>query len=228
LLSKNRAAPTDARLACARMGRSGPWPGSPSKLRAVENSRDGTRKGTTMFHPSTERLIDYWRDKKGEAALPRRADINPGDFLELLPQVFVLGRDGAKLPFRLAGGFVTELHARDLRGHDALSLWALSHRLELKSALDVARKRRTPVVVTADIRAHGVPSVGMEVLFAPLQGASGETDRFLGLYQPTAMMARLMGRPAYELGLRAIKPLGEGNEDMPRLRLATLDGRRIA
>ena len=47
-----------------------------------------------MFHPSTERLIDYWRDKKGEAALPRRTDVNPGDFLELLPQVFILGRDG--------------------------------------------------------------------------------------------------------------------------------------
>jgi hypothetical protein len=43
-----------------------------------------------------------------------------------------------------------------------------------------------------------------------------------------AMMARLMGRPAYELGIREIKPLGEGNADMPRLRLATLDGRAIA
>lgn len=181
-----------------------------------------------MFHPSTERLIDYWRDRRGEAALPRRADINPGDFLELLPQVFVLGREGGRLPFRLAGGFVTDLHARDLRGHDALSLWALAHRLELKSALDVARRRRTPVVVLADIRAHGVPSVGMEVLFAPLQGSSGETDRFLGLYQPVALTARLMGRPAFELGVRAIKPLGEANQDLPRLRLATLDGRRIA
>ena len=181
-----------------------------------------------MIHPSTERLIDYWRDKKGGSALPSRADINPAEFLELLPQVFILGRDGGRLPFRLAGGFVSELHARDLRGQDALSLWALAHRLELKSALDVARKRRTPVVVTADIRSHGVPSVGMEVLFAPLRGASGETDRFLGLYQPIAMMARLMGRPAYELGVREIQPLGESNEDMPRLRLATLDGRRIA
>lgn len=181
-----------------------------------------------MFHPSTERLIDYWRDRKGDTALPRRSDINPGDFLELLPQVFVVGREGGRLPFRLAGGFVSELHARDLRGHDALSLWALAHRLELKSALDVARKRRTPMVVIADIRAHGVPSVGMEVLFAPLRGANGETDRFLGLYQPVAMMARLMGRPASELAVREIKPLGDDNRDLPRLRLATLDGRRIA
>jgi hypothetical protein len=112
-----------------------------------------------MFHPSTERLIDYWRDKKGGSALPSRADINPAEFLELLPQVFILGRDGGRLPFRLAGGFVSELHARDLRGQDALSLWALAHRLELKSALDVARKRRTPVVVTADIRSFARSSL---------------------------------------------------------------------
>ena len=181
-----------------------------------------------MFHPSTERLIDYWRDRKGEAALPRRTDINPGDFLELLPQVFILGRDGGRLPFRLAGGFVSDLHARDLRGQDALSLWALAHRLELKSALDIARKRRTPVVVAADIRAHGVPSVGMEVLFAPLQGASGETDRFLGLYQPIAMMARLMGRHAQRLCLRGLRRPGAANEEAPRLRLAAIDGRQVA
>ena len=83
-------------------------------------------------------------------------------------------------------------------------------------------------MITADIRAHGVPSVGMEVLFAPMTGVGGETDRFLGLYQPIAMVQRLMGRPAYELGLRKIQGLGPANEESPRLKLATLDGRRIA
>lgn len=182
-----------------------------------------------MFHPSTERLIDYWRGKAGDARLPARASVNPGDFLELLPQVFILGRSpSGRLPVRLAGGFVTDLHARDLRGEDALNFWALSHRLEVKSALEVARRRAEPVVITADIRAHGVPSVGMEVLFAPMTGLNGETDRFLGLYQPIAMIQRLMGRPAYELGLRKVQGLGPANEESPRLKLATLDGRRIA
>lgn len=182
-----------------------------------------------MFHPSTERLIDYWRDRKVDAAAPARADINPGDFNDLLTQVFIVGREHlGHMPFRLTGGFVADLHARDLRGQDLLSLWALSHRLELKSSLEVARRRRQPVVVTADIRAQGVPSVGMEVLFAPLRGASGETDRFLGFYQPIAMMQRLMGRPAQELAVRQIQPLGLDNQDGPQLRLATLHGRRIA
>lgn len=182
-----------------------------------------------MFHPSTQRLIDYWRDRKGDALAPARADINPGDFADLLPQVFIVGREHlGRMPFRLTGGFLTDLHARDLRGEDLLSLWALSHRLELKSSLEIARRRRQPVVATADIRAHGVPSVGMEVLFAPLRGASGETDRFLGIYQPVAMMQRLEGRPAYELGVRQIQSLGIDNQEGAQLRLATLDGRRIA
>lgn len=182
-----------------------------------------------MFHPSTERLIDYWRNRAGGDAVPTRASVNPGDFLDLLSQVFILGRDGrGRYPVRLAGGFVSDLHARDLRGEDALGLWALSHRLEVKSALEVARRRAEPLVITADIRAIGAPSVGMEVLLAPMSGANGETDRFLGLYQPIAMIQRLMGRPASELGVRRIQTLGPANEESPRLRLATLHGRRIA
>jgi hypothetical protein len=182
-----------------------------------------------MFHPSTERLIDYWRGRSVNDAVPTRASVNPGDFLDLLPQVFILGRDGTgRYPVRLAGGFVTDLHARDLRGEDALGFWALSHRLEVKSALEVARRRGEPMVVTADIRVIGAPSVGMEVLFAPMTGVDGQVDRFLGLYQPIVMIQRLMGRPASELGVRAIQSLGPANEESPRLRLATLHGRRIA
>jgi hypothetical protein len=182
-----------------------------------------------MFHPSTERLIDYWRGKAVDDGVPTRASVNPGDFLDLLPQVFILGRDEkGRYPVRLAGGFVTDLHARDLRGEDALGFWALSHRLEVKSALEVARRRGEPTVITADIRAVGAPSVGMEVLLAPMVGVEGRTDRFLGLYQPISMIQRLMGRPASELGVRKIQSLGPANEESPRLRLATLHGRRIA
>lgn len=182
-----------------------------------------------MFHPSTERLIDYWRSKSVNGGVPARAAINPGDFPDLLPQVLILGRDAkGRYPVRLAGGFVVDLHARDLRGEDALGFWALSQRLEVKSALDVARRRAEPVVITADIRAIGAPSVGMEVLLAPMAGTDGQVDRFLGLYQPIATIQRLMGRPASELGVRKIQGLGPANEEAPRLRLATLHGRLIA
>jgi hypothetical protein len=179
-----------------------------------------------MFHPSTERLIDYWTARKTNGASPARATINPGEFHDLTPQVFILGRDGpGAYPFRLVGGFVAELHRRDLRGDNLMDLWARDSRAELQSRLEAARANAEPVVITADIHATGVATVGMEVLFMPLVTAGGQVDRFLGLYQPVAMIHRLMGRQADQLSIR-----GEGEafgEARPALRLVALEGRRL-
>src|SRR4051812_44836976 len=91
---------------CPRTARSWGWPGSPCKPDAVEKHRERAARGTTMFHPSTERLIDYWRSKSVNGGVPARAAINPGDFPDLLPQVLILGRDAkGRYPVRLAGGF---------------------------------------------------------------------------------------------------------------------------
>jgi hypothetical protein len=180
-----------------------------------------------MFHPSTERLINYWTARKAGGASPARASINPGEFFDLTPQVFILGRDGpGSYPFRLVGGFVTELHRRDLRGDNVLDLWGKDSRAELQRLLETARAEARPVVVTADIHATGVATVGMEVLFMPLTTADGEVNRYLGLYQPIAMIQRLMGRTADQLSIRREgEAFGEGR---PALRLVALEGRRIA
>ncbi len=180
-----------------------------------------------MFHPSTERLIEYWTARKAGGASPARGAINPGDFFDLTPQVFILGRDApGAYPFRLVGGFVSELHRRDLRGDNLLDLWAKDSHAELQTQLENARANAEPVVVTADIHATGVATVGMEVLFMPLTTAGGEVNRFLGLYQPIAMIQRLMGRQADQLSIR--REGAHAYEQRPALRLVALEGRRLA
>lgn len=181
-----------------------------------------------MVHPNTERLTEYWRAQRQGEAAPRRVDIDPMAFHTLLPQVFIVGRGPqGTFPFRLVGGFVADLHRADLRGRCLLELWRQADRWQLKSALEFARGRAEPVVVAADIVADGVPSVGMEVLLAPLGGPDGQIDRFIGLYQPTAPVSRLMGQPARMLAISAIVR-EDGSEAAPSLRLASVDGRRIA
>lgn len=181
-----------------------------------------------MVHPNTERLTAYWRGKATPGEAARRADVDPMDFHPLLPQTFVVGRSSqGTFPFRLVGGLVADLHRTDLRGRCLLELWRPADRWPLKSALDIARRRAEPVVLTADLVADGVPSVGLEVLLAPMTGPGGEVDRFLGLYQPTAPVARLMGRPVRMLALTAVVS-ADGGEAAPALRLAAVDGRRIA
>ncbi|HZZ35849.1 MAG TPA: PAS domain-containing protein [Caulobacteraceae bacterium] len=181
-----------------------------------------------MFHSNIELLIDYWRATRGEAPLPTRADIDPADFSGLLPFVFIASRrDMGVYPLRLVGEAVIDLHGKSLRGEDIMRLWAPSHRIELQLAMEQARRRRDPVVISAEGRTDEGAVLTLEVLFAPFAGPDGEADRFLGLYQPLSPVAALRGRPVRELLIRAV-----GGADAraigPRLRLAALDGRQIA
>ena len=179
-----------------------------------------------MFHPNTERLIEYWSARKANGASPSRSSINPGEFADLIPQVFIVGRDASgAYPFRLVGAFVTELHNRDLRGDNALELWSREDRVAVQARLEIARAKASPATIVADIDATGVASVGMEVTFLPLTTTGGEANRFLGLYQPIAMIQRLQGRAADQLSIR--RQTEAPDDGRPGLRLVAVEGRRL-
>jgi hypothetical protein len=145
-----------------------------------------------------------------------------------MAQTFILGREArGAYTVRLAGGFVRELHRKDLRGADGLMLWSERDRLRLREALEDIRRRPEPLVAAAEALTDG-PSLSLEVLFAPLAAHDGGPERYLGLYQPLAMVGRLQGRPALELSVRALRRAGTANEEAAPLRLATLHGRRVA
>ena len=180
------------------------------------------------FHSNTEQLIDYWRRLGADGQMPTRMAINPADFADVIHQVFVLGRVATGIyPIRLAGGFIADLHRRDLRQQNALSLFRERDHLDLKAALEASRRRPEPVIATVDVLTSG-PVLPMEITFAPLAAAPGSPERYLGLYQPLGMVARLRGLPAEEIALRNITGLSPMNQASPRLRLATIDGRRLA
>jgi hypothetical protein len=181
-----------------------------------------------MFHSNTELLIDYWRSRQRGDASPARADIDPAHFAPLLSQVFIAGRRGSGVyPLRLVGEFIVDLHRRVSRGDDHALFWAPGHRLELHLSLERALRHPQPVVISAEGRTDEDVDLRLEVLYAPLAGPDGVADRFLGLYQPTSEVALLRGRPVRELMIRAVGGL-DRSLVTPRLRLAALDGRRIA
>jgi hypothetical protein len=182
----------------------------------------------STHHSTTERLIEYWRARAGEAGLPPRSTIQPADFAELLPRVFILGRTQSGIyPVRLAGGFLDDLHGGDLRRRNALTFWDARDRSALQQALEETRLRPEPLVATAELRSDaGI--LPMEVLYAPLAAPDGSPDRFLGLYQPLGLTARLRDRPVVGMSLKSLRRADGAVEFAPRLRLATLDGRRIA
>jgi hypothetical protein len=178
-----------------------------------------------MFHANTQRLIDYWTARTEPGRAPSRSAIDPADFRELIGQTFVAGRPKrGRYEMRLAGELLAELHGRDLRHAELLSLWSERDRLRLQAALEEIRLAPGPLVVMAEALTEG-PSLSMEVLFAPLSGA---LDRYIGLYQPLAMLSRLQERPVLELSVRALRRPGAANAPAAPVRIAAVYGQRIA
>ncbi len=178
-----------------------------------------------MFHSSTELLIDYWRGRRGGRPMPKRADIEPAGFVAFAPQVFIAEREPAgDVIFRLAGEVIVELHGKPLRGESLLRLWRPDCRARLSMLLAAGLSHAAPMVLLAEARADDRVSTEIEILFAPLTASNGAADRFLGLYQPTR--SGWIGRVG-ELSILAVNGL-TGPAERGRLRLAALDGRRIA
>jgi hypothetical protein len=195
----------------------------------------GPHEATKMFHANTVRMIDYWTSRAPAGRAPSRGSIQPGDFRQIMSQVFILGRtERGVYPLRLVGGFVADLHGLDLRGVNGLHLWSERDRLRLQTALEELRHHPEPLVVTAEVLAGEGVSLPLEVMFAPLTSHDGGPDRFLGLYQPLAMVSRLNGQHVLELSARSLRRAGAANEqpeadaEAPRLRLASVDGWRVA
>lgn len=140
----------------------------------------------------------------------------------------MLGRLGAgQYRVRLAGGFVADLHGRELRGENFPGLWRPDDRMSLQLTLEAMRRYPDPVVVDADARA-GEFVMQMEVLLAPVRASNGQVDRVLGLYQPISPAAALMGGTVNALNIRGVTSTAANIDQFPRLRLASIDGRRIA
>jgi len=179
-----------------------------------------------MFHSSTQRLVDYWRSLRTGDQAPARAAFDPARMADVLPQVFIVGLDGDALPFRLAGGLLTDLHGRGLRGEDFGRLWSRQGRGALNGAAAAAVRDREPVVLRAEGFTDEGQPLGLEIVLAPLTGPDGRIDRLVGLYQPTTTVARLRNRPLVELHPRLTVYAAPQAE--PHLKLAAVDGRRIA
>lgn len=178
-----------------------------------------------MFHPGTQKLIGYWSSLTDGRA-PARADFDVCEVGDLLPRLFVLERDEA-LTFRLAGELLRDLHGRRIKGSAFPDLFSPPARpLARRSVLQAVREG-SPVVLVGMGRTAHAREAALELTVAPLLSPAGVPDRLIGLLQPTSPLAPLLGDPVVEIALR-MAVTADPAPDRPRLRLAAIDGRRIA
>jgi hypothetical protein len=182
-----------------------------------------------MSHTNTNRMLDYWAARRGETLAPPRASIDPAEFSDVITQAFMIGRTRLGLyPFRLAGGLLEDLHRRALLGCDFMSLWAVGDRPKVQAAIEACLYRGEALVAQALARSlHGLEA-RLEIVMAPLINPTGEIDRILGLYQPVSPLFKLQNEPVERLFLQTIAFADGGMATPAPLRIAAVDGRRIA
>lgn len=142
-----------------------------------------------MFHPDTQLLIDRWSVLAGcetaGAGVPARAAVDPAAFGGRLPRVFIAERRDDDIRFRLAGGWIEDLHGGSLRDRPVLALWSPVSQPLAKAALDQCVRDARPVVI---VNALGSLGAVVELVVAPLRGPSGEVDRYIGLVAPSVTL----------------------------------------
>ena len=70
-------------------------------------------------------------------------------------------------------------------------------------------------------------TVGTVWLVAGIGIVSPQSDRVIGLYQPTALLNRLGGEPVEVMSIVRVYPAADSVE-RPALKLAVVDGQRVA
>ena len=157
-----------------------------------------------MRHSHTQRLLDHWRQERGEQLAPRKAKIEPRDIKDHLAFAFLLKRDADdKFTFSLAGTGVCDLFGQELRGQSFTHLWADASRNAARTSLIRVSNLAVPTVAlavgeTADLRA--MPA---EIVMLPYADARGETTWILGHFQPLDPLSRLLGRKLVRMRMTA-------------------------
>lgn len=159
-----------------------------------------------MRHTNTKTLYEYWNTRRLGRNAPGRADIAPKDVSGLLGHLFLLRRiDADHHIFRLAGSALCQMHRREFKDQNFLSLWRGHDRLHMSALLEGALTAPAPATVIVEAHSIDMRSVAVEISILPLRGPEGIVDRVLGLYQPLSG-GTLGHRPVVSHEIREIHP----------------------
>jgi hypothetical protein len=146
----------------------------PSTVRAVELDCDCKR------YPEIDRILAYWRAKKGDRAFPSRADIDPLEFTRELPKVMMaeVSYDPLEFRYRVAGTGLFAMHGRELTGKLARDLeppefGALIHRHYAE-----AIERRAPLLHLIELTVDHVATSYARIIL-PLSSDGTVIDRLI-------------------------------------------------
>ena len=128
-------------------------------------------------------LFGYWREKRGDRAMPARADLDPLEIPTLLPIVGLIDvlDGGARFRYRLVGTEMVDMDGHDPTGRFLDQVLPDSGYADYLIGLfrEVARERR-PLYGESDFRGQGRIERRVRRLFMPLSYDGRSVDMIFG------------------------------------------------
>lgn len=134
-------------------------------------------------HQSTKQLYEYWNRRRGTRPAPSRAEIEPSDIRDILPDTFILSIEGGRTSWRLAGTRVCSLHCRELKERDFLADWLGRERETIDSLLQAIIAEAAVTVLQFQGSAGRSVPLNVEMVLMPLS-TFGRANRILGAMGP--------------------------------------------
>src|SRR5262245_39678223 len=128
-----------------------------------------------MRNPHTQRLLDHWRQVRGEQLAPRKSSIEPRAIKDHLAYAFVLKREADdKFTVVLAGTGLCELFGQELKGQSFAHLWAEPSRNGARTSMVRVCNLSVPTVASAVGETADLRPMQAEIVFLPYADERGE------------------------------------------------------
>lgn len=157
-----------------------------------------------MRHLHTQRLLDHWRNTRGERLAPRKTSLKPHEIKDHLAFAFLLKREGEDtFTFSLAGTGLCDLFGHELKGQSFVHLWADQSRNAGRTSLIRVCNLSVPTVAVAVGETADLRPMSAEIVLLPYADERNETTWILGHFQPLEPLSRLLGRKLVRLRMTA-------------------------
>lgn len=136
----------------------------------------------SMRHQTTKALHAYWEELRDGRFTPLRSEVEPTEISALLPNTFILERNGGEeARFRMTGDAVCDLIGIELNGMNLGSIWADASRGRISQLIEgVTSAPATGVVAGKSPAVGAIDGTLAEFCFLPLRADSGEINRIIG------------------------------------------------
>lgn len=154
------------------------------------------RRRMPPFSPAMSEVQAYWQGLCRGQPVPFRSQVDPSEIASLLDRAFVLERKRSEVArFRIAGSYLCDAMAMDLRGMPMISLFAPSERRRCSDWLDQILAQ--PAIGEMTLIGQDA-TVHARMLVLPLRSDMGQIDRMLGCLESTSNASAYPG--FYKIG----------------------------